>query len=113
LSEIQGSVRVVGGAAPVKLRQVMGGEIYVETTAGDVDLGSVAGSQLLVTGEGAIIGNRLSGSVEFRTASGGVDVAKAAGHVSGRTGKGDIRVEMLSWSSSGRALIESEKGSIE
>jgi hypothetical protein len=109
---IKGSLRCMGGAQQVQLSNVNGGNVYVETTAGPIDLLNVSGEQLYVSKSGMLKGRRLRGRFEFHLQGGGIDVADSSGFASGYTESGDISLKMSEWQFADKALIESVTGNI-
>ena len=108
----RGTVRCMGGSGDVRLQDVNGDDIFVETQSGVITARRISGRQLYVSRSGALLGSRLSGQIEFHTTSGAVRIDELSGFASGRTVDGPIELKIRSWNFRDKALFESARGRI-
>lgn len=112
VKSVWSSVRCMGGGGEVKLTDVSGSQIYVESAQGGVRLQNISGDQLYVSKTGAIHGKNLRGHIEFHTQHAPVEILDGRGFLSGRTETGSVSAEMKEWEFRDKALIESVSGSV-
>lgn len=114
VQDLKGSLRCMGGTGEINIDTVQGEQIFVETTTGNQNISNIkAGEHLYVSSAGQINGKTLNGRIEFSNQTGKVDILASEGFASGRTEDGDIFVEMKKWKFDDKAIIESQKGSIQ
>ncbi len=112
LKNINASIRCMAGAGQIKLNNVSGKNIYIETSSGPIHLLNVQGGQLYISKSGPIEGQVLNGKIEFRAQESSVLLREVSGSLSGAVKTGDITATVKNWVFTDKALIESLKGDI-
>ena len=113
LKNIKSSVRCMGGTGNLELIGVLGKDIYVQTTSGQLKLWRIRGDQLYISESGSIDGQILSGKVTFQAHEASVGFKDVSGFLSGSAKSGDITASFRDWEFQDKSLIESTTGKIQ
>jgi DUF4097 and DUF4098 domain-containing protein YvlB len=112
VSQIRGDLRVLHHDRKVKVSQVKGKNVFVETQRGAVSLADVEADLMLVIRDGQLNGERLKGEVQFSSLSGSVFLSEIEGVVSGRSISGNLEVSLKRWSGEEKMNLESVSGRV-
>lgn len=113
LSSVEGTIRCMGGSGSVSLHEVTGPSIYVESESGAIRATRIDGEQLYVSKSGSVFVQGTRGHAEFHTHSGAFELLDGEGLASGRSASGNISIRMKRWRFSDKAIIESQRGTID
>lgn len=112
LKGIQSSLRVVNDSGSIDAFGVSGKPLYFETNSGPVQVTEGKGNQIFVSRSGSILGQLLSGKIEFHSTQGQVVFREVSGFISGSGGSGNISIGMRKWEFLEKAFIDSEEGNV-